>query len=590
MRRIEKIGNTLKGLNAAVSRFPVTAAFLLAIAILNSIDIADDTKDYFKYILVLIVGSVLGAVFQVIYERFFYKSFARLILTGTALLLTFGYYLIIEPLPRVTVEAGMRTIVALFVLFIAFLLLPVVKSRISFNESFMAAFKALFIALFYSLVLYAGVSIIIAGINTLLFPVDSDAYAHAANIIFVLFATIYFLALIPVYPKGKENDEEDIRKEEIAHSKAVCPRFLEVLISYIIIPLTAVFTVILLIYIIINIGGRFWTDNLLEPMLVAYSIVVIIVYILSSRLNNNFAMLFKKIVPKAMIPIVVFQTVASILKISDSGITHSRYYAILYGIFAALAGIAFSILPVEKNGIVAAMLIVFSTISVVPPVDAFTVSRINQINRLEDVLIKNNMLQNNQVTPNSSLSSEDKQKITGAINYLEKMEYTKYISWLPEDYDFYSTFGFSRYDLPDKDRTYINLVLEQGAPVNIEGYDYLFRTSIFFAGQEGTTEQLGVIEKDGVKYTLNKKVSGGVCDIYISDQAGNTVISASTKEFFERFEDYSSISTVISVEEATYRVENGRASIAIVLQILDMEQNSDTTYYNAEVYVLAGIK
>ena len=57
---------------------------------------------------------------------------------------------------------------------------------------------------------------------------------------------------------------------------AKCPKFFEILISYIIIPLIAVFTIILLVYIIKNIGGEFWSDNLLEPMIVSYSIFVIV--------------------------------------------------------------------------------------------------------------------------------------------------------------------------------------------------------------------------------------------------------------------------------------------------------------------------
>ena len=62
-------------------------------------------------------------------------------------------------------------------------------------------------------------------------------------------------------------------------SNAIRPsKFLEGLISYIIIPITAIFTVILLLYVIMNITGDFWKDNLMEPLLVTFSITVIVVY------------------------------------------------------------------------------------------------------------------------------------------------------------------------------------------------------------------------------------------------------------------------------------------------------------------------
>ena len=111
---------------------------------------------------------------------------------------------------------------------------------------------------------------------------------------------------------------------------------------------TAVFTLILGVYIATNIAGDFWRDNLLEPMIVSYSITVILVYILASRLENRFAQLFRKIFPKVLVPIVIFQTIASIMKIGDMGVTHTRYYVIAFGIFAIASGILFSFLPVRK--------------------------------------------------------------------------------------------------------------------------------------------------------------------------------------------------------------------------------------------------
>src|SRR5699024_3390994 len=121
--------------------------------------------------------------------------------------------------------------------------------------------------------------------------------------------------------------------------------------------------------------SQFWTNNLLEPMLISYSIIVILVLLLTTRIDHSIADLFKKIFPKVLIPIVLFQVIASLLKIGDMGITHGRYYAILYGIFTVITAYIFSFVSFRKTGMIAAVLIVFSTISIIPPVDAFTVSQ-----------------------------------------------------------------------------------------------------------------------------------------------------------------------------------------------------------------------
>ena len=163
---------------------------------------------------------------------------------------------------------------------------------------------------------------------------------------------MYFLSLIPIFPGVKNNSKNqekmDLQKESIDES-AHCPKFLEVLISYILIPLIAVFTLILVIYIIKNIGGEFWTDNLLEPMLVSYAITVILVYILASEIENKFTAFFRKVFPKVLVPIVLFQITSSILSLADTGVTHTRYYVILFGLFAAVSGVLLSFLPVKKR-------------------------------------------------------------------------------------------------------------------------------------------------------------------------------------------------------------------------------------------------
>ena len=148
-----------------------------------------------------------------------------------------------------------------------------------------------------------------------------------------------------------------------------------------------------------------------------------------------------------LVPIVVFQIISSLLSLSETGITHTRYYVILYGLFAAVSGILLSFLPVRKNGSVAALLIIFSIFSIVPPVDAFSISKSSQINLVEKVLLENKMIEEDTITPNSNVSNEDKKTITNAMSYLNTMDYTKELAWLPKDFDYYEdfsdTFGFS---------------------------------------------------------------------------------------------------------------------------------------------------
>ena len=347
-----------------------------------------------------------------------------------------------------------------------------------------------------------------------------------------------------------------------------------------------------MVYIIKNIGSEFWTDNLLEPMLVAYAITVILVYILASEIENKFTVFFRKVFPKVLVPIVLFQITSSILSLTDTGVTHTRYYVILFGLFAAIAGILMSFLPVRKNGVIAALLIVFAAISIVPPVDAFTVSRTNQIDMLENALVKNDMLDHNEIKPNESISDKDKQTITNAIYYLSMMEYTKEIKWLPEDFDAYTdfqnTFGFKEYQEPTDSIQPVYLSLEQSAPITITGYDFFMQTDIYLSDQS-KDDKVYDIEKDGKTYSLLRDYKEDQIDLILMGENDQELIRFETQEIYDKFYNYSSMKGLISTEEATFTKENDRAKITIVVQNVGIEKSMGQNN-NALLFVFVQIK
>lgn len=594
MKWFTRLRDRLKGLTNAITRYPLTAVILLVVAVIIAISISEE-KNYDKLMMTCIVGAMLCTTLQAAYERFFIKASSRIILMGAGILVTIGYYFIVRSAPELSMEVSIRTWITILALWFAFVWIPVIRSRISFNESFMVVFKTLFHSAFYSVILFAGCSLIILAIDTLITDVSYKAYPYTANIVFVLFAPLYFLSLIPVYPGEKDIDSDNDKnysQDELISKAAFCPRFLEILISYIIIPLTAIFTVILLLYIVLNIRGEFWTNNLLEPMLVAYAITIILIYILASRLENKFAVLFRRIFPKILVPIVLFQIIASILNTQDTGITHNRYFVIVFGIFAASAGVIMSLLPVRKNGIIAAMLIAFCFVSIIPPVDAFTVSRINQEKMLKSILLKNEMLKNNAIVPNNSISDQDKKKIASFVEYLSRMEYTDKIEWFPDNFiiyeDFYNTFGFYEYDIPDKVNRAVNVFLNSMTPIDIAGYDVLTRTNIH--SEENMESQICTIHQSGIEYILKKEKTDGKYDIILTDDSNNELIRFNTEKIFSRYKSYTADKAEIAKDEATFSTENERVKLTIVVQEAGINFSYNQNFNYADFYILIGFK
>ena len=376
-------------------------------------------------------------------------------------------------------------------------------------------------------------------------------------------------------------------------------KFFEILISYIIIPLIAVFTIILLVYIIKNIGGEFWSDNLLEPMIVSYSITVIVLYLLASELENKFTVLFRKILPKVLVPIVVFQIISSLLSLSETGITHTRYYVILYGLFAAVSGILLSFLPVRKNGSVAALLIIFSIFSIVPPVDAFSISKSSQINLVEKVLLENKMIEEDTITPNSNVSNEDKKTITNAMSYLNTMDYTKELAWLPKDFDYYEdfsdTFGFMEYYESDKLNESVYVSLEPNTSISITGYDTFVYSNIYFysnepANKANNEENLVTFEKGGDRFSLMKVMTEDQSLYKVYNEHQEELIYFDTKVILDKFYDFPVSKERLPIEEATFTAENENASLKVVAQNVNIDKMTNNTNYMMDLYIFVKVK
>ena len=188
MKQVRKLRAGLVQLTGTVRRYPLTILLFVLLAIVNAMEIQSGFTLYSKMVYTLSFGIFLSLAAQAVYERFFDSKAARIFLLSGTAGLTAVYYLILSGGEKVNRIASIRTIAVLFILFIAFLWIPTIKSRVTLNESFLAVFKAFFQAAFYSGVLFLGVSLIIMAINTLLLPVEGNVLSHAANIIFSLLA------------------------------------------------------------------------------------------------------------------------------------------------------------------------------------------------------------------------------------------------------------------------------------------------------------------------------------------------------------------------------------------------------------------
>jgi hypothetical protein len=592
MKVMERLEQQLNNTIQAVGRYPLAFSFILSLTIANMVMIESNDSAMYRFSYTFVIGILFSLVFEHLYERFYIQIKVRLLLMWGALILTLGYFFLQHWPEFMSIQVGIRTSVIVLMSLLLMIWIPTIQSEFRFSQNVFVIFKNFFIALLYSIVLAIGISLIIALINALLFTTDGDVFLHFLNLIASLFFPSLFLSMMPVYIGARDQKlqkKDQVKKKNNLMSLTTTTPIFDRLLSYIIIPLTTIYSGIILIYIAINITGDLWSEVLLEPLLVSFTVVVLLVYILSLEVETKMAALFARVYPKVLLPIVLFQTIASIVKLTDTGVTYGRYFAILFGVFGTIMAIVYGFLSREKMGWIAPIFVVFGLISITPPIDAFSVSFYSQKASLETILGDNNMLTEGEVIANPDLADQGKEEITQYVNQFEQLNQLEKIDYLPEDLMapgiFEKTFGFApvyEYDRgPDPFGFSVYVDLNDQQTINISGYDHILMNYVEATMADKTT----TLEYNNQRYELQTTANEETFRFSLVDDSGNVLVTFDGSKMFTDLSDNEN-HREISVDDATYTAESDQAKVTLIIQNLDYYND----HYYANFFTLIDIK
>ena len=592
MSRIKNfMNNIVYNLKETITRFPMTIVFLSSLSTVMFLIIEDysslDIDLLSRYMFAGIFGAFLATTVRFMLER--YENLKNSFLFyGLTILLTIGYFYFMTD-DKVDNKMLIHLLVISFALFAAYLYLPSSKNALNFGNVALAHFKSAFTAILYGIVLYVGIAAIIGAIDILLYDVDYKSYAHAANIIFIFFTPLYYLSLLP---KFNSRDENDDAKKEISFTY---PRFLDILVSYITIPLITAFTAVLIIYFIKILATGVWPVGQVGPMVLGYSAAGYFIYILSSNLNNKFSVLYRKLFPLILIPLVVMQMVSSYIRIDAYGITESRYYVVLFGIFSIVCALVLIFDKKKNPNTIVLLSAVFALMSIIPPVDAFTVSKNSQERRLTEILNRNKMIVDGEIVKKTDLSTDDMFEITNISNYMYGMGYLDDMDWFPDKYadnyygNFKNIYGFEQYydrGFPGQEETlYLYAILDENEKINIEDYDLFFR--IYIQNKRGPGEDIGEFSLKGKNYSIKQiPDEKGYITITVSDDT-NTLIEIPMKEFIDGlFEKSNSPKGLMDKDTLTIEKQNDKLKVKLLIYDMNVDRNDpDDIYISANIYV-----
>lgn len=570
MKRInsEKI---FKDILQVIKRFPLTMIFIVLLTIWQLLG----QRSFFIFEpidLVFSLGILFSMVGQLFYERFF-KDNQKMwwLLKGTIGGFLILYYLYLT-YSSSAIDGGwtfysipgIRTMGLFFVGTILFIWAPTIKQTLKFSESFLATFKNYFSTIFFSVILFLGVIATFALFEFLFFQIDFNWSSYTSTLVFHLFAPIFFLTNVPKYHLKNESTKQATEM----------PKFLMYLVSYILVPIMALLTGIIVLYIVTNLTNDFFADNILEGLLLGYTINGWILLLLTDGIDNKLAKWFRKIFPYSLIFVVILQMISTYLEMQKVGITHGRYFILLFGIGSVISAVWY-LMKQEDLKVLPIVAVAAGLVAIIPPIDAMSLSVRNQRSRIASVLFEQGVLnETGDIDSNADVPVEDQATVIESLNYLSDISALNQLDWLPENqyYQRSEYLGFEEASSDGREVTVptTDIYLEEDpTSLSVAEFDHFLNLSF----HDSNTEYTETIEGEDGPIEVEVHVDE---EIIVTVTENNDTHEYDFTNVLEEYED--TVPTSLSLEEMTFTEDDAQ----IIVQSL--YRNNET--FQMEFYLL----
>ena len=604
----KSIVKVAKGALNAFGTFPAAIASALAFTIVTAVRIYLDwpQQEVYNFLFNCLhwafgFGAVFGiaSVTYVRSRKNSSKNFAAanlitagLILVVFLLLYFFGGR---EPLPddyfrymRLSDISVARMTAVSFVTVIAFVIfggLP--RKNPNMTRSMFMTQKAFITAAIYGGVMMGGTSAVAGAIQALLYnDMSYKVYQYLGTIVGFLTFTI-FAGYFPDFEKSEE-DEKRI-------SAQTQSRFMEVLFSYIMVPIALALTVVLLLWtvrtVMEGIGSNFVR---LSSIATSYAVGGIWLHIMVAEHENGLAKFFRRVYPISALLILAFEAWALIVQLGKYGMKTTEYFFLITWLVAVIS-VGLIILQKDRAYVKVAILTsLASLIAVLPLAGYHTLPARLQSQRLEKLLLSANMLQAGEVVPASeSLDKDLREGITDAVSFLAYQRDADLPDWFDRDVanykDFKDTFGFEQawpqYDdyIPPSEYVSTSLNLEPSA-IDISGYDWALNLIDFTKKGEGAAELAGANGLYTVEWILGDddgsapRIRISLDDEVILDEEMNGYLD----RISEKYPPAAYQPRTVGLDDMSEKFENDKIEIMIVFNTSEISldaKNDRITYW-----------
>jgi len=371
-------------------RFPFTLIFIFGLAYYTLLKINNHDAVIQERIWALLALGIAISVAVTLFAEEFKNRYSRVGLNLLSIVLLCGY---INSLPEKLLSNNnyQLVIIGLSYIISAFVVSFLKKNKdIPFWEFSKTVILQLFISFIFAQILMGGLSLAILSLKELFnVNIKSEVYGNLAVFCYLIFASIYFLANIP--------DETEKQKSEYTFNK-----FIKILGLYILLPILAIYSLILYVYLAQIIVKwelpNGWVSTLISTLGIGGFLCMLILYPLRLENETKVVNLFSKYFPLLLLPLLILMSVGIIRRFDDYGLTINRCYVLILNLWFYLISIY---LFFSKSNHLKWIVISFATIaflSSIGPWSVFEVTKKSLVTNLEISLSNAHLLKNGKVS------------------------------------------------------------------------------------------------------------------------------------------------------------------------------------------------
>lgn len=510
-----------------IKRFPLELLAAATGTVAGMAMVRADSMEDPRHQLVLLSSNLALTLFlsvSLFSESHRFSPKVRWLLSGGALLMVL---LIAQGLYPVTLEVSIIRflfLAAAFHLLVSFAPFIYSGSMDGFWEYNKTIFLRILLSGLYSGVLYIGIAIAVSATDVLFdLKVPNEVYGYTFCLIAGVFNTTFFLSGIPDNWKSVEEPQP-------------YPKGLKVFTQYVLIPLASIYLIILLAYEIKIIVEWELPKGIVTSLVMGYAVYgmlsLLLVHPIRFDEGNQWMRTYARVFYILLVPLIVLLGVAIGVRIDQYGVTESRYFIVLIGLWLVGVTLYFLLSHLKNIKVIPVTLSIALLLATWGPQSAPAVSMRSQTKRLVDFFKQHQAYENEKIIPLKNPTTSD--EADALLRYLlnrygisaiqpltdvNLVQLTAPADTLKNRYDV----AWKRYQLirdyfniepayVTTERRYFNVYTEMRYPLSLRGYDSLVELSYPAAQQtpwmQSETDSTLVVFRSG-----NRKLTFDLSDV-----------------------------------------------------------------------------